>query len=129
MQILKSLGTLSLVIAVSAMIGCKGSDQPTDVLQEIPQAGDDGKLEAITPDDGSDTPRPDIEPMCEQNCGNRECGPDPVCKESCGTCDAPYSCNADGQCECEQECGDRVCGPDPVLKSPVAPAKLVIVVT
>ena len=36
---------------------------------------------------------------CEPQCGGRECGPDPVCGESCGTCGDFERCTEDGQCE------------------------------
>jgi len=52
---------------------------------------------------------------CVKDCMGRECGPDPVCGFSCGTCDTGY-CNPDGQCEssCVKDCTGRECGPDPV---------------
>ncbi|MEK7784420.1 MAG: PQQ-binding-like beta-propeller repeat protein, partial [Chloroflexota bacterium] len=34
---------------------------------------------------------------CAPNCGARECGPDPVCGTSCGSC-ASGTCSSDGQC-------------------------------
>jgi hypothetical protein len=36
---------------------------------------------------------------CVQQCGTRECGPDPNCGVSCGTCDANELCTAEGVCE------------------------------
>ncbi len=151
MRVMKFLGTLALVFAVSAMTSCKGSDQPTDVLQEIPAATDDsvqdegvadegvadegaadegvadegaadeGLADDTPVDDGSDVTDSgedaDAEVSCEPKCEDRVCGPDPVCKESCGTCEAGHSCDSNGQCQqdgCEKVCGDRVCGPDPV---------------
>jgi hypothetical protein len=42
-----------------------------------------------------------------------ECGPDPVCGESCGLCAAGSACEA-GVCACQQQCGERECGLDPV---------------
>jgi hypothetical protein len=41
----------------------------------------------------------------DTDCSGRECGPDPVCGRSCGTCE--------GNCEagrCKVVCGDRKCG-------------------
>lgn len=35
--------------------------------------------------------------ICAPSCGGLECGPDPVCGESCGTCEADSMCNA-GKC-------------------------------
>lgn len=60
---------------------------------------------------------------CAQNCGTRECGPDP---NGCGSCGA--GCNSaneewcnDGTCvttPCEQNCLGRECGLDPVCNEP-----------
>ena len=53
---------------------------------------------------------------CTPDCSGRECGPDPICNESCGTCGAGETCNASGQCEsgsCTPDCWARECGPDP----------------
>jgi hypothetical protein len=71
------------------------------------------------------------------DCSGLECGPDPVCGESCGTCQASAGC-VDGKCveletcgngscdagendsscpqdcECEPDCSGLECGPDPV---------------
>ncbi len=51
---------------------------------------------------------------CDQNCGDRVCGPDPICGRSCGDCGQGKRCNSKGQCECAPDCSNRVCGPDPV---------------
>ena len=58
-------------------------------------------------------------PGCVPDCSDRECGPDPECGFSCGSC-GPYSlCDDDaGQCEAcdhaalcaERECGEDGCG-------------------
>jgi len=37
---------------------------------------------------------------CEKDCSGRECGPDPVCAESCGDCGDNSTCNDQGKCEC-----------------------------
>ena len=51
---------------------------------------------------------------CEhQDCTNRECGPDPRCNRSCGTCPGDKICGQDGHChECVPDCLNKVCGPD-----------------
>jgi hypothetical protein len=36
---------------------------------------------------------------CVKDCTRRECGPDPVCGESCGTCVGNSTCNESGVCE------------------------------
>jgi len=53
---------------------------------------------------------------CEPECGERQCGPDPVCGVSCGACPQNEHCE-DGVCvpgACVPQCGQRECGPDPV---------------
>ncbi len=52
---------------------------------------------------------------CFARCGERECGPDPVCGSSCGQCPDSQVCN-DGSC-CSPVCGGRDCGVDPVCLS------------
>ncbi len=37
-------------------------------------------------------------PACTPSCENRQCGADPVCGQSCGTCAAGSYCGFDGQC-------------------------------
>ncbi|HSA19958.1 MAG TPA: GH25 family lysozyme [Myxococcota bacterium] len=54
---------------------------------------------------------------CTPACGQRACGPDPACGQSCGECPQGQACGADGQCAevaCEPDCAGRACGPDPV---------------
>ncbi len=51
---------------------------------------------------------------CVPACGDRNCGPDPVCGLSCGECGQDQRCGYSGQCVCAQNCTNRVCGPDPV---------------
>jgi len=73
---------------------------------------------------------------CVKNCTGRECGEDPVCGESCGTCGLNSTCSESWVCECDfvdcegtccgdgqlcsegscctPDCGARECGPDPV---------------
>ena len=63
-----------------------GSDAGTDAGDDdLPDAGD-----ADSGDPGGDD--------CQQDCGQRECGPDPQCGLSCGDCGVDQLCNADGQC-------------------------------
>ncbi len=54
---------------------------------------------------------------CEQDCSGLECGNDPVCNRSCGTCEANEICN-NGKCECRPNCDGRRCGPDPICGTP-----------
>ena len=79
---------------------------------------DDAARDDTADDDGADTaPDSDIETSCEPECGDRVCGPDPVCRLPCGTCTDPEVCTDQGQC-CTQDCAGRVCGPDPVCGLP-----------
>jgi len=59
------------------------------------------------------------EETCTPECGNRVCGTDPVCGQSCGSCQAGETCNASGVCEggCSPDCGARECGLDPVCNT------------
>ena len=53
---------------------------------------------------------------CVSDCTGLECGADPVCGQSCGTCDDGYSCQ-DGDCvkdSCVSDCTGLECGADPV---------------
>ena len=59
---------------------------------------------------------------CEPDCSGLECGPDPVCGESCETCGGGESCQA-GKCVqggpiCpeDKDCSGLECGPDPVCE-------------
>ncbi|MBW1808579.1 MAG: hypothetical protein JRJ87_10330 [Deltaproteobacteria bacterium] len=61
---------------------------------------------------------------CEQQCGDRECGPDPVCGSSCGVCPQGKSCDGLGRCVepgayCETSCdclSSQICDTDSVCK-------------
>ncbi len=48
---------------------------------------------------------------CTPNCTGRECGPDPVCGLSCGTCSVGFECIS-GQCRCVPDCTGKECGDD-----------------
>ena len=51
---------------------------------------------------------------CVPACGGLECGPDPVCGESCGTCSDVETCQS-GQCvegPCTPDCAGLECGDD-----------------
>ncbi len=55
---------------------------------------------------------------CTPDCGERECGPEPVCGTICGDCGAGEECTMSGECSsgCTPDCGTMVCGPDPVCQ-------------
>lgn len=44
---------------------------------------------------------------CVKQCGDRVCGPDPICEEDCGDCDRFSVCNDEGQC-------DQICDLDTI---------------
>jgi len=47
---------------------------------------------------------------CTPDCAGRECGLDPVCEFSCGTCEDNASCTGQGLCECDfEECAGACC--------------------
>lgn len=110
------------------MISCGGSKPPTDVTGELPPGDasdvdvpptdvDVPPTDADVPPTDTDVPPTDTDTVCIQNCGDRVCGPDPVCELSCGTCPEGQTCTSDGQCEplgCEEDCSGLECGPDPV---------------
>ena len=80
-------------------------DYIVDSLECVPEGvGGDG-------DGDSDS---DTDPeACSPDCGDRVCGPDPVCgTESCGECAEPDQCSDDGRCECVPDCEGRTCGSD-----------------
>lgn len=48
---------------------------------------------------------------CVPDCTGRDCGADPVCGVSCGTCTfSDRECSAEGRCICVPDCSGRVCG-------------------
>lgn len=128
MQVFKKLGAISLIFAITIVISCGGSKPPTDVTGELPPGDasdvdvpptdvDVPPTDADVPPTDTDVPPTDTDTVCIQNCGNRVCGPDPVCELSCGTCPEGQTCTSDGQCVplgCEEDCSGLECGPDPV---------------
>ncbi|HRR73540.1 MAG TPA: formylglycine-generating enzyme family protein [Myxococcota bacterium] len=119
MRVLRYLAVLSLIFAVISMIGCDDSAHRAHVLGGVPLPTDDEPDIVSKPDEGGDTDEGfDVDPLCVPECGDRVCGPDPVCGKSCGTCDASTTCNSQGQCECVRDCTGRVCGLDPVCGEP-----------
>ena len=99
MHVFKYLALLSLAVAITSIAGCDDSAHRAWVIGGVPMG----------PEEDSYTG-----PSCTPACGDRVCGPDPVCGESCGSCSSPNTCNSEGQCECIKDCSGRVCGPDPV---------------
>lgn len=82
-----------------------------DGLECVP-LGADGDADADVDVDADADSDSDNEP-CEPDCGDRVCGPDPVCgTESCGECADSYQCSDDGRCECVPDCEGRTCGSD-----------------
>lgn len=98
-----------------ALSGCGGDAfQASDVVDAVTDlaTGQDVRLDSTSdPDIASDAAE-----ICVPDCTGLECGPDPVCGQSCGTCDDGYTCQS-GECvedACVPACGTAVCGMDPV---------------
>ncbi|OQC42802.1 MAG: Serine/threonine-protein kinase pkn1 [Deltaproteobacteria bacterium ADurb.Bin058] len=70
MHVLKYLALLSLAVAMTSIAGCDDSAHRAWVIGGVPMGP----------------------------CSGRVCGPDPVCGESCGTCDSDEFCDGHGQC-------------------------------
>ncbi len=94
-------GTCTASCLLPAPLEC---DPPEETCNGLDDDCDD------VADDGFDPPCTG----CTPDCDGRECGPDPVCEESCGECTPPDTCNAAGQCVCTPDCTGRTCGLDPV---------------
>ena len=78
-----------------------------DGLACVPIGGD-GDADVDTDADSD----PDNE-SCIPDCGDRECGADPVCGTlSCGECDETHRCTEEGRCGCITDCEGRECGGD-----------------
>jgi len=102
MHVFKYLAILSLALAMTSIAGCDDSAHRAWVLGGVPMG----------PEEDSYTG-----PSCTPDCGDRVCGPDPVCEQSCGQCPEGKTCNSDGQCVaegCVPACSPRQCGLDPV---------------
>jgi hypothetical protein len=63
-------------------------------------------------DADSDTDTEGDDDGCVPDCEGRECGADPVCGRSCGTCEDGQVCNDLTATCCDPDCEGRVCGPD-----------------
>ncbi len=83
MHVLKYLALLSLAVAMTSIAGCDDSAHRAWVIGGVPMG----------PEEDSYTG-----PSCTPACGDRVCGPDPVCGESCGSCSSSTYCDDDGQC-------------------------------
>lgn len=67
------------------------------------QSTDQGPSDIDEPGDATDA----IDANCEPDCTNLECGKDPVCGKSCGTCGRCRFCDS-GTCEDVPVCGEMV---------------------
>ena len=101
------------------------SDVPTDIGNRDtgvdPDDGNDATGDDISADDGatdvftddSSAGDPGVDSGCIPECGDRNCGVDPVCGEPCGECSGRDEC-IEGKCKCMplegRECGDDGCG-------------------
>ncbi len=97
MRVFKYLATLSLALVMTSIAGCDDSAHRAWVIGGVPMGSADGTWVlggAPPPTDEGSYPGP----SCVSNCGGRQCGPDPVCGESCGTCDSDEVCSHEGNC-------------------------------
>ena len=103
---------LVLVLATFVFTGCPAEtpDPPEDIQEDTPAEVD------VETEVGEIDAEPD-EDVCVPDCGEIECGLDPVCGSlDCGTCEDGWDC-VEGICEeiiCVPDCGVAVCGLDPV---------------
>jgi hypothetical protein len=95
------LGWSACAVSDSGGGEARGEDAGVDGLADV-EPGDDGDggagLDAPSDDAAGDGPGLDGDdaPDCVPQCGDRRCGPDPVCGSSCGTC-ASGTCDG-GMC-------------------------------
>ncbi len=61
--------------------------------------------------------------VCEADCTDLECGPDPLCGEDCGVCEDGLVCEGNACVECQPDCGDLECGADPVCGTECGPCE------
>jgi hypothetical protein len=98
-----TLATAALVI-LAGTSGCAGAeDDNADAQASENDEGDDrGSTSAAQETEGGiggdDTSSAGSEGECVPECGERACGPDPVCGAMCGTCPQGVSCDAAGTC-------------------------------
>ena len=78
MHVFKYLAILSLALAMTSIAGCDDSAHRAWVLGGVPDSY--------------------TGPSCTPDCGDRVCGPDPVCGQSCGSCTGSTYCDDDGTC-------------------------------
>lgn len=116
-----------------------GTDESSPVDSGLDQGGalDSGTDEAGA-DAVGDLPTEDVVPTdcgphcgemvdaepCIPDCTGRECGPDPVCGASCGTCGSRLECGLDGSCTPVARCQDlpETWGPTTVVTNLQTPA-------
>ncbi len=104
----RSVGLLVSVV----LLGC------AKVEPEAPGDAGGGDAAAVPADAAGSvsdaSPSPDaFVPACPAagDCGERECGEEPVCGLPCGRCPEQFDC-VDGACACVPACDGRACGPD-----------------
>jgi len=117
---MKYVGLVSFILAC-LVASCGGEEQCTSHTGNFCQEGKTywtdscGNLEDVM--ENCDCGCNSDHSGCKvKDCTGRECGPDPVCGESCGTCTGSDTCDANGQCvsSCTPSCAGRECGWDPI---------------
>ena len=114
--------TLSIIVSLVFVSSCASTDRPTCDPGDQKECDCLGGVQGVQVclQDGSGWD--ECECPCVENCAGRECGPGPVCEESCGDCTSPCTGEVDstlcidGLCDsiCCPDCGERECGQDPV---------------
>ena len=107
-------GVTLLLFTLTVVSACGNAQESEGGLGEqcYPDGTCDGQLVCADGVCAAD----DVSCPADKDCTDRECGPDPLCEASCGTCGVDHQCNAQGLCECVPDCTDRECGPDPVCE-------------
>ncbi|RJO71880.1 MAG: group 1 truncated hemoglobin [Myxococcales bacterium] len=95
---------IGIAAALLALTGCGGGGQE-NVCEPGAQQGCDcggGQTGAqLCRQDGSGWEA--CQCLCWPNCGERVCGPDPLCGQSCGACAGGERCTAQGKCEAQPD--------------------------
>lgn len=114
---------LAFTIAVLAMFSC-ANGEPQIVYRDAPMIMAAASMAGASAPAPKAAPSPPAQqrPACAPRCGDRECGPDPSCGESCGTCRAGLKCSEgacisaaplreNGEtCADDSECAAHLCG-------------------
>ena len=117
------LGIIGGLAVVILLVGCGGGDDCSlnertlcreGVTYWVDSCGNEGN-KAGDCECGCNADFTGCELLCEcqPDCGERDCGLDPVCQTSCGSCLESQTCSPLGVCEeCIPDCTGKCCGSD-----------------